>query len=305
MGALSGICQQHVSTITLGEADQGLADAGKAIEAAFDAHDARALSSLWDKHAVHCSKSTGIELSGRQTISDAYTKLFAEDPGCTLSVRIQSKKLDTETTALVIGIAQVDHPRGLPTLSQFEARLTRIGAKWLLTRVDETDLFLDAATALGPLQWLVGRWVAEDPDGSAVNEFRFVDEGAFLLRNYWRESKDGPSIQGTQVIGWDSEQSCIRTWVFDSTGSFGEGYWQREGTNRWLNKLALKLSDGRRASLTQVLERVGEDQIKLQLVAGEIDGAAQPNGPVATLARKADQPSKPVSNRNATKGELP
>jgi uncharacterized protein (TIGR02246 family) len=304
--ALPGAGRQRLHAALQDPADKALAGVGKALETAFNAHDAPAMSALWTEDAVHHSTSTGTELSGRQAISDAYAKLFAEDPGCKLSIGVQSAKLDTDTTATVMGTAQVDHPGRAPTRSQFEAKLTRTGANWLLTRVDETDLPLDVASALSPLGWLAGRWVEETPNGSVVNQFRWVDGGVFLLRNYHRESKDGQRMQGTQIIGWDAEQACIRTWLFDSTGSFGEGCWQPEGTTRWLNKLAIKLADGRRASLTQILERVGEDQLTLQSIDREIDGAAQPNGPVATLTRKADRSGKNPIGTSATKeGELP
>lgn len=304
--ALPGAGRQRLHAASQEPADAALTAVGRALETAFNAHDAPAMSILWTEDAVHHSLSTGAELSGRQAISDAYAKLFADDPGCKLSVSVQSVKRNTDTTATVVGIAQVDHSGRAPTRSQFEAKLARTGADWLLTRVDETDLPLDVAAALSPLGWLVGRWVEETPNGSVVNQFRWVDGGVFLLRNYHRESEDGPRIQGTQIIGWDAEQACIRTWLFDSTGSFGEGYWQPDGTTRWLNKLAIKLSDGRRASVTQVLDRVGADQLILQSIDREIDGAAQPNGPIATLVRKADRSGKTPIGTSATKeGELP
>jgi uncharacterized protein (TIGR02246 family) len=302
---LAGVGRHAIHAAAPEPADKTLAAVGQALEKAFNAHDATALSALWTDNAVHRSASSGAELSGRQAICDAYAKLFAADPGCTVSITVQSAKVDTDATATVAGVAQVAHPGRPPTRSLFEAKLARVGASWLLARVDETDLPLDAAAGLSPLGWLVGRWVEEPPTSNVVNQFRWIDGGAFLLRNYSFERKGGPRVHGMQILGWDAEQSCIRTWLFDSSGSFGEGYWRPEGATRWVNKLVVKLPDGRRGSATQVLERVGDNRITLQLIDREIDGAAEPNGPVATLVLKADRSGKPPVGADPTKGELP
>jgi uncharacterized protein (TIGR02246 family) len=285
--------------------DKELAALGKALERAFNAHDAQALSALWTEQAVYHSTTTGTEFSGRPAIGDAYAKLFAADPKSTLAIEVRSAKVKADDAAVLIGVAQVDHPGQASTRSLFEATLARVGTNWLIARVEESDVPPDAAAGLSPLGWLAGRWAEELPTGSVVNQFRWVDGGGFLIRNYWVDRKDAPRLQGTQVFGWDAEQECIRTWLFDSGGSFGEGYWLPDGPTRWVNKLAIKLSDGRRAAVTQILERVGDDQLTVQLIDRDIDGAAEPNGPVATLVRTAEPKKKPTpATAPSAKGEL-
>ncbi len=278
------------------ETPQALQTVCTALQDAFNAHDARAIGDLWSEDAVHCSVSTGTELSGRSAITEAYRKLFETDPTCTLTIAVRSATTESDTSAVVVGTAEVSHPGQAPSRSVFEAKLSRDGAKWQLTSVREVELPLDAAAGLNPLGWLIGRWVDEQPTGRIVNQFRWTNGGAFLLREYWVEGKDELSRQGTQIFGWDAEQACVRTWLFDSSGSFGEGHWEQDGP-RWVNKLALKLPDGRRAAVTQILERAGDNQLTWQSIDREIDGAAQPNSSVAKLTRQADPTTKtPVKN---------
>lgn len=301
----AGPCPQSPQAAEPPHGDPAIVAMGASLEKAFNAHDAAAIGARWTDGAIHRSVSGGTQVSGRQAIVDAYARLFAADPGCRLSVSIQRATVKSATAATVTGVAQVEHQGRAPTRSLFEAKLARVGADWLLARVDETDLPADAVSAMRPLAWLVGRWAEELPDGSVVNEFRWMQGGTFLHRDYRCQRKGQPRLEGTQVFGWDAERSCIRTWLFDSSGSFGEGYWEAAGPSRWLNTLAIKLPDGRRAAATQVLERKGNDQLTLQLIGREIDGAAQPNGPVATLVRTSDPSQKSPASAGSTKGDQP
>lgn len=305
VGTIAG--PQYERSAAAGEpVDKDLAALGKALEAAYNAHDAQTLSALWTEKAVYRSSSTGTELAGRQAIQDAYARLFAEQPQGKLLVEVRSAKAKTQDMAVLLGVAQVTNSNEPATRSLFEAALERVDGKWLIARVDETDLAAEAAAGLSPLAWLEGRWVEELSSGRVVSEFHWADGGSFLLRNYWCDRQDAPRLQGTQVFGWDAEQACIRTWLFDSTGSFGEGYWLPDGPSRWVNKLVVKLPDGRRAAVTQVLERIGENELTLQSIDRDIDGAAQPNGPLATLVRSTSQAKKKTPARAVrAKGNLP
>ena len=45
----------------------------------------------------------------------------------------------------------------------------------------------------------------------------------------FKAGKDGFQLSGTEVIGWDPTSRSIRSWVFDSDGSFGQAVWTRRG----------------------------------------------------------------------------
>jgi hypothetical protein len=276
-------CQKACAD-TVEPMDKALLIVKNLYEKAFNYHDAAALSTLWAQNAVHYSKTTGAELRGNLAIGDSYSKLFREDPKCKLTLYIKSAKANTPESATLTGVAEVEHTGKTTTRSYFDAKLLRIGTNWLFERVDETDLPAEVHF----LSWLVGTWSEDLPSGRVVNQFHWVDGGAFLLRNYWREVNEGPSVQGTQIYGWDPEQHCIRTWLFDSSGSFGEGYWHPNGNNRWHSKLVVKLPDGRRGSVTQIVERLTDDELALRSIDREIDGEAQPREPEAKMRRISD-----------------
>lgn len=255
-------------------------------EKAFNAHNAPAMTALWTPDALYRATVTNTEVKGRDAIGAAYADLFKQQPTSSLKVTITESKIEGGTASL-LGMAEVTQKGQLPTRSLFRASLEKVGASWLFASVDESELPMDSPTGLSQLAWLAGTWTEALPSGDVKNTYHWANGGAFLVRNYSRAAKQGPAVDGTQIFGWDSEQQCVRTWLFDSNGSFGEGYWQRQSPDKWLNKMALKLPDGRRGSVTQILTHTGENELTLQSVDREIDGQFQPNTTPAKMTRQA------------------
>lgn len=255
-------------------------------EKAFNAHNAPAMMALWTPDAVYSATVANVQVKGRDAIGQAYAALFQQQPTSSLKLTITDSKIDGKSASLA-GIAEVTQKGQLPTRSLFRASLAKVGASWLFSSVEEAELPADAPAGMSQLGWLAGTWIQALPSGDVKNTYHWVDGGAFLVRNYSRAAKTGPAIDGTQIFGWDAEQQCVRTWLFDSNGSFGEGYWQRQGPDKWINKMALKLPDGRRGSATQIMTRKGDNEIILQSVDREIDGQFQPNTAPATMTRQA------------------
>lgn len=260
-------------------------------EKAFNAHNAPAMMAIWTPDALYRATVTNTEVKGRDAIGAAYADLFKQQPTSSLKVTINESKIEGGTASL-LGMAEVTQKGQLPTRSLFRASLAKVGASWLFSSVEESELPADSPTGMSQLGWLAGTWTEALPSGDVKNTYHWVNGGAFLIRNYSREAKQGPAAEGTQIFGWDAEQQCIRTWLFDSNGSFGEGYWQRQGPDKWLNKMALKLPDGRRGSVTQILTHTGENELTLQSVDREIDGQFQPNTTPAKMTRQAKGDAK-------------
>ena len=97
--------------------------------------------------------------------------------------------------------------------------------------------------------------------------------------------QDHIQAQGTQVIGWDAAAKKIRSWVFDSTGGFGEGEWSRDG-NRWTVKLKTILNNGHRASSINIYTYVDPNTFTWQSVGREVNGEPLPNIDEVTVVRK-------------------
>jgi uncharacterized protein (TIGR02246 family) len=270
--------------------EPGVAAMVGTFEKAFNAHNAPAMMALWTPDATYRDTVSNAEAKGRDAIGAAYAKLFKQQPTSSLKLTITESKIDGKSASL-LGMAEVTQKGQLPTRSLFRASLAKVGASWLFSNVEEAELPADSPTGMSQLGWLAGSWIQALPSGDVKNTYHWVDGGAFMIRNYSRAAKQGPAVEGTQIFGWDAEQQCVRTWLFDSNGSFGEGYWQRQGPDKWTNKMALKLPDGRRGSVTQILTRKGDNEIELQSVDREIDGQFQPNTAPATMTRQASAKS--------------
>ena len=304
---LAGSFERDLHAAPPNPAATDIAESVTAFVRAFNAHDTVALSILWSDKCVYRSELTGQEHTGRQAVVNAYGALFKQDPKSSLSLHVESLKFESADKATLVCVATLKHDQVLSTRSRVAAQFVRYGQSWLFERIDEVDLPPAAAQGLQALSWLAGTWAADSPGGRLLSQFQWAPGNAFLVRTYWKEGAarkkiDGPSNQGTQHFGWDAQQRSIHTWLFDSLGAFGEGDWQSDGPSRWVNKLALQMPDGRGGSLTQVLVKLGDNQMTLQMIDCEIGGVERPDGPIVTMVRLPGSSVRPPASSTAAVG---
>lgn len=147
----------------------------------------------------------------------------------------------------------------------------------------------DQASPLDELEWLIGNWIDEGEGSTIHTRCAWAKNRKFLTRSFAVTIEGEPSLEGTQVIGWDPIAQRIRSWTFDSEGGFGEAYWLRDGS-RWLVKTKFVLATGERASCVNVITYVDPDTLRWQSIAREIDGEVLPNVPEATIVRQKPAP---------------
>ncbi len=94
-----------------------------------------------------------------------------------------------------------------------------------------------------------------------------------------------------QRIGWDPLSKQIRSWVFDSEGGYGGGYWTRDG-KQWFIKSTGVLPDGRTASATQILTRVGPHTARWASIQRTVGGQVVPNLQEYVMVRKPPKPGE-------------
>ena len=261
---------------------------GKSLEdfvAAFNEKNAEKLAACWTETATHTDRETGERTEGRAAIQADFTKIFAAQPTIKLSAALTRVKLITADVAQVEGVSNVISGDGIPVESVFTAIVTRSGEKWLFDSIEETAAPVPAtpADALQQLEWLIGEWTDESGDVKVRTTFRWSANRAFLLRSFVAESADS-AFEGTQVIGWDANLQQIRSWTFNSDGSFGASTWSKNG-NSWMAKSSQTSANGDISSGTYVLEQVDANSFTLQLIGHEINGDAQPAAPAATVTR--------------------
>jgi hypothetical protein len=142
---------------------------------------------------------------------------------------------------------------------------------------DDTESTLSPLTTL---DWLVGSWEAETPNGKAEFSCKFSKNDAFLVRSF-RVFKadagdDDTGMSGVQIVAWDPAKQAMRSWTFDSNGGFGEDVWSQSADSYTL-RTAYTLPDGGKASSLNAMTYIDEDTFAWRSSHREIDGEMQPD----------------------------
>jgi uncharacterized protein (TIGR02246 family) len=190
---------------------------------AFNRHDVEALVALWTPGGAYVNKETGERTAGREALAADFTKVFTASPEIFLSGGADEVRVIGGDTAIVDGVTTVVQPDAEPSISAYTAIFVKQEGKWLLDTVHESDLPSPETPrqALKPLEWMVGSWQDESDSANVSSIMRWSPSQAFLIRSYDVIRDDEEPFQGSQIIGWDPAVKQIRSWTFNSDGSFG------------------------------------------------------------------------------------
>lgn len=255
----------------------------------FNAHDGQKLAEKWSPGGVHVDRQTGKKTSGREALQKDFTALFAESPNSHLVGSVEEARMIGADAALVDGVSVVYIDGAEPAMTAFSAILVKQDGKWLFDRVYESPVSAPETPreALEPLAWMVGSWQDETEGAEVTTRTRWSPGEAFLVRSYSVAREGEEPFAGTQVIGWDPAAKQIRSWTFNSDGSFGEGTWSKNGAD-WVVRAVQTLADGQAASATQVITMVDGDTATVQMIAKEVGGVPEPANDPVTMKRVAD-----------------
>ncbi len=259
---------------------------------AFNQNHSDMIAEFWTKNAVHTDRETGQRTEGRAAIQADAAEVLKEQSGLKISATIDRLRFITPDVASVEGETTLVLTNTDPIVSSYSAILVHQGDKWLLDSIEEMPLPKPASSAdvLAELAWLIGEWVDDSGDAKVATTFRWTANNAFLLRSFDVTTEEGIAMTGTQIIGWDPIGQKIRSWSFNSDGSFGESTWEKNGDS-WMSKSVNTLANGEVASGTYIMERLDDDSFTVQLVGHEIGGQPQPTGSAVKIVRAARQPS--------------
>ncbi|MGO9113798.1 MAG: hypothetical protein ACLP9L_31600 [Thermoguttaceae bacterium] len=151
------------------------------------------------------------------------------------------------------------------------------------------------------LAWLVGNWADDSPEADDAATVTWTKNKTFLTYAF-KISEPGSDdvLEGTQVIGWDPAAGTIRSWLFDSDGGFGEGTWSKH-ENSWVVKFKQVLSDGRKASATNIYTIVDGDTFTWKSIGRKLDGQFMPNIDEVKMVRKTAGDATKENGRAAEK----
>lgn len=260
----------------------------KAYQEAFNKRDAAAIGKLWAEAGVHVDRATGVRTRGRDAIVKDLEVAFKEVPNARISIEAGEVRMVTPTVAKAEGIATTLIPDQEPEAVSFSAILLKNKDTWLIDSIEESPVPRPetAKDALQDLAWMIGDWADQTEGVATTSSFTWSRGGNFLVRRFSTQFGEEEETSGTQIIGWDPRSREIRSWTFNTDGSFGEATWSKNGAD-WLVKSTQTLADAGVASGTYVITQVDNNTMKVGLVGHEVNGEPVPRVPVVTVVRTA------------------
>ncbi|HEX4140622.1 MAG TPA: SgcJ/EcaC family oxidoreductase [Candidatus Methylacidiphilales bacterium] len=260
---------------------------------AFNKHNATALAGFWSPEAVYLNRVTGEEVVGRPAIAEQFVSLFKDMPEITLTVNTESIQFISPNVAVEHGTSKLISPKSEPDELDYAAVYVKRDGQWLLDRV--TDAQRPSPSAhyehLKALEWMVGQWTDNGGDDVDVEaDCHWTKNQNFLVRSYAISVRDQIDMSGMQIIGWDPAANSIRSWTFDSDGTFAEAIWTQKG-DRWFVSNSGVVADGRRASMVNVIKPVDNNSFTWQTVERMIGSELLPNINEIVIVRKSPAPS--------------
>ena len=267
------------------------------VEKAYNAADTKALAGLFTDDAELVDEDGNVT-HGRAAIEELFVTAFAARPGAKMSINVNSIRsigpglvVEDGTTTVTIS------PSEPPERSRYTVVYIKQDGKWRMASArDITSIAPSNVERLQQLAWLIGEWVDESPDTVVSSTYRWSEDGNFLLNEFSAKIGGHPAMSGSQRIGWDPLANQIRSWVFESTGGYGEGLWSRDG-DRWVVKHRNVNSDGQIGTATNVLKMIDKGRWGWQSYDRVVGGELIPEIEQVIVVRKPPQPEAAAAGK--------
>jgi uncharacterized protein (TIGR02246 family) len=255
---------------------------------AFNARDAKGIAAAWTDNAELIDEDTDERLEGRAAIVADYAASLAKAQEFRIEIDVVKVRRHTADAATVEGEARVLRPKEPISRSTFVAVLVRHNGAWRLDSVRERGIEAADSNAefLKDLAWLNGVWRHQDEDTEVQLESSEAGNGNFRVQRFRVKAGDEITHEGTQIIGYDASKKQLRSWVFSSDGSFGEGVVEQKG-DRFTIRVVGVLPDGDKSSATQITMRKGDNEFTYQVVDRHFGTRSLPDVPAITLTKVA------------------
>jgi uncharacterized protein (TIGR02246 family) len=243
---------------------------------AYSRGDVDALVAQYAKDAK-CDDGAGGLLVGRDEIRKNLEQTFKDSPGDKMTIDVKSIRF-TKNRAIEAGATTLTPKKGEPTTTSYRAIHARQpDGTWLMTSVGPDVTAAEAgAGPLEDLAWMVGHWQDAAEGVSIDSVCDWSRNRRFLLRTFSVEDDDGTELTVSEVIGWDSADRAIRSWVFDSDGGFAQGIWRKRNSD-WIISSKGTLADGGRSSAVNILHPIDKNSYTWSSTDRDVDGQVMPD----------------------------
>lgn len=266
--------------------EAAIAKSAEAFIEAFHNGDAKALAQFWTANGDYTDQS-GKTLKGRGAIESTFASFFSEHKGAKLRIDSHALRFVTPDVAIEDGITAVIPPDGgAPSRTRYTIVHVKKDGKWLLSSVRDSPYVPQGNYEhLRGLEWAMGDWASEGGKGPVERlSVAWAENQNFINATFMATVNNVSVGSAVQWIGWDPIDKRIRSWVFDSTGGFGEGSLSQDG-KKWIIKTKSILQDGKKATGTLIVGPIDADTISFQSTDRSVDGVAVPDGKEIKLKR--------------------
>jgi uncharacterized protein (TIGR02246 family) len=212
---------------------------------------------------------------GHDALAARFKTLVQDSKGSKVTGKVYSVKFLRPEVAIVDGSLDFTSADGTHESNRYAIVWVKSGDKWLISSARDLPAEIDELPSLAypqlkSLEWLIGDWADEGGKNGVQIKCKWAPNKSFLLMEYEVKNEGAEPMLVTQRIGWDPVNNRVRSWVFDSTGGFSEGYWRRDG-NKWVVGASGILADGGTGTATNIYEFKDENSFLYRSVDREID----------------------------------
>lgn len=266
----------------LSASDGEIKERTKALEEAINRGDAKAVASFWAEEGIYVISDSQEEISGRAAIESAFDAIFKEKKDLHVEMRVDRVEFPKEDEAQETGVAVLSGGREVA----FKIHYLKRGGVWQITNMSEVSFEKAPSNyeKLSALDWLIGEWIDSGSDVEIKTETSWDKYKNFLTQHFVISAQGKFVLEGKQIIGWDPIKKEIRSWMFDSDGTFGEARWQQHEKS-WVVTTRQTLSDGKLASSVNIYTPIDQDSYTWQSQGRMIGSDLLPNIDPVTVKR--------------------
>lgn len=255
--------------------------------AAFNAKDVAKLANHWSPEGVYTSRISGEQVVGHDALIKEFTATFEGESVPKLAVATESIAFVSPNVAVERGIATVTHADDDVSETSYSVVYVKRDGAWLIDRVSEEEIAVEVSNfdKLQGLDWLIGEWTDTEDDINLDMKFSWTSNKNFIARKYSVANEESIESSGMQIIGWDSVNQQICSWLFDSDGGFVKGVWT-ENDNQWSVQSVATLPNGTQGSYTIIIRPMDDGNYAWKKINQIVDGELLPNIEEIVIERK-------------------